>query len=209
MLFTRKFNKRGKPVGKPVLSGFELEFNTAMNSATAGNASNYQLGWTSTKKVKKKVVTILHPVTFRVQYSNSNESVSLLLSGKQAFAKGGQITVIAAQPNGVSSASGVLLDGNDAGIAGDNGLFTILPKARDHAGVVVNRAGREDRARKPAVQIRAGSGVPRPVRSGAGSGVPRRARRSTPARFGHRVRRLLERSRRRGVPEHRRRWKGR
>ncbi len=71
-----------------MLSGFELEFSSAMNAATAGNASNYQLGWTSTKKVKKKVVTILHPVAFRVQYSDSNDSVSLLLSGKQAFAQG-------------------------------------------------------------------------------------------------------------------------
>jgi hypothetical protein len=34
--------------------------------ATAGNATNYQLGWTSTKKVKKQLVTILHPVVFHV-----------------------------------------------------------------------------------------------------------------------------------------------
>jgi hypothetical protein len=55
--------------------------------------------------------------------------VSLLLSGHEAFAKGGQITVVASPPSGVSSASGVLLDGNDRGTAGDNGVFTILPKA--------------------------------------------------------------------------------
>ncbi len=130
VLFTRKLNKHGKPTGKPVLTGFELEFSAAMNAATAGNSSNYQVGWTSIKKVKRKVVTILHPVTFHVQYSNTNDSVSLLLSGKEAFAKGGQITVIAAPPDGVSSASGVWLDGNDEGVAGDNGAFTILPKAR-------------------------------------------------------------------------------
>ena len=130
VLFTRKLNKRGKPTGRPVLSGFELEFSAAMNAATAGNASNYRLGWTSTKRVKKRVVTVLHPVAFRVQYSDSNDSVSLLLSGKQAFAQGGHIAVIAAPPNGVSSAAGVLLDGNDEGVAGDNGAFTILPKAR-------------------------------------------------------------------------------
>ena len=125
-------------MGKPVLTGFELEFSSAMNAATAGNASNYQLGWTSTKKVKKKVVTILHPVAFRVQYSDSNDSVSLLLIGKQAFAKGGQITVIAAPPDGVSSAAGVLLDGNDEGVAGDNGVFTILPRARGSRGVAAS-----------------------------------------------------------------------
>jgi hypothetical protein len=49
---------------------------------------------------------------------------------RSAFAKGGQIAVIAAPPNGVSSASDVLLDGNDEVVAGDNGAFTILPKAR-------------------------------------------------------------------------------
>jgi hypothetical protein len=38
--------------------------------------------------------------------------------------------VIASPPDGVSDASGVLLDGNHEGIAGDNGVFTILPKAR-------------------------------------------------------------------------------
>ncbi len=75
-------------------------------------------------------VHFTHPVPFRVQYSDSNDSVSLLLSGKQVFARGGQITVIAASPDGVSSASSVLLDGNDQGFAGNNAVFTILPKAR-------------------------------------------------------------------------------
>jgi hypothetical protein len=40
---------------------------------------------------------------------------------KKRFAKGGQITVIAAAPNGVSSASGVFLVSPT--------VFTILPKA--------------------------------------------------------------------------------
>jgi hypothetical protein len=113
-----------------VPSGFEFEYSEAMNAAEAGNANAYQLGWTSTKKVKKKVVMILHPVPFHVQYSDSNDSVSLLLSRKVAFPRGGQITVIASPPDGVSSAAGVWLDGNGEGVAGDNGLFTILPKAR-------------------------------------------------------------------------------
>ena len=73
---------------------------------------------------------VLHAVPVRVDYNPADDSVSLLLSGKQAFAQGGRITVIAAPPSGVSSAAGVLLDGNDEGVAGDNGVFTILPKAR-------------------------------------------------------------------------------
>jgi hypothetical protein len=85
--------------------------------------------WASTRRVEKKVVNVLYPVPFSVQYDAPTHSVSLLLSGKQAFARGGQITVIAAPPNGVSGASRVLLDGVYKGPAGDDGVFTILPKA--------------------------------------------------------------------------------
>jgi hypothetical protein len=128
-LFTRKLNKKHKPVGKSVLSGFLLEFSGAMNPATAGGANNYQVDSVTTKHVKKKTVKVFKPVPINVQYNAANDSVSLSVIGKQAFATGGQITVIASPPNGVSSASGALLDGNNEGIAGDNGVFTILPKA--------------------------------------------------------------------------------
>ena len=64
-MFTRKLNKKHKPVGKPILTGFELQFSSAMNAATAGNAGNYQVDWRSTKRVKKKLTTLLHPVPFR------------------------------------------------------------------------------------------------------------------------------------------------
>ena len=101
-----------------------------MNPATAGNAANYQVDWVSTKRVKRKKVQVLHRVPIRVVYDALDQSVSLLLSGKQAFAQGGRITVISTPPGGVSSAAGVLLDGNDEGQPGDNGTFTILPRAR-------------------------------------------------------------------------------
>ena len=101
-----------------------------MNTTTAGDANNYQVDSVTTKRIKKKSVKVLKPIPFQVQYSSTNNSVSLILKGNQAFATGGQITVIASAPNGVSSASGTLLDGNDEGIAGDNGVFSILPKAR-------------------------------------------------------------------------------
>jgi hypothetical protein len=129
-LFARKLNRKHTPVGKSTLTGFRLVFSTAMNPATAGNVGNYQVDWISTRRVKKKVVKILHPVPFHVQYDAATHSVSLLLSGKRAFAEGGRITVIAAPPDGISSASGVLLDGGDKGQAGDDGVFAILPKAR-------------------------------------------------------------------------------
>ena len=122
-LFSRKLNKHHKPVGKPVLTGFEIIFSTAMNPATAGSASNYKVDSISTKRVKKKPVQVLHPVPITVKYSAASDSVSLLLKGSQAFATGGKITVVAAPTGGVSSALDVLLDGNDL-------VFSILSKAR-------------------------------------------------------------------------------
>ncbi len=80
--------------------------------------------------MKKKKVQVFHPLAIKVQYSAASDSASLLLTKTQAFTLGGQITVIGAAPGGVSSALGVLLDGNNEGIAGDNGVFSILPKGR-------------------------------------------------------------------------------
>src|SRR5262249_61757572 len=95
-LFARRLNKKKKLVGKPTLTGFRLDFSTAMNPDTAGDAGNYQVDWISTRRVKKKVVNILHPAPFNVHYDAATHSVSLLLGRKHAFAKGGQIMVIAA-----------------------------------------------------------------------------------------------------------------
>jgi virginiamycin B lyase len=117
-----KTNKRGKKVGKPVLAGFELDYSAAMNPATAGLAANYQVTVTITKRIKRKHVTVRAPVAVRASYDASRNAVTLTLVGKQLFAQGGQITVIAAPPSGVSSASGDLLAANDT-------VFTILPKA--------------------------------------------------------------------------------
>jgi hypothetical protein len=113
-----------------MLTGFELDFSTAMNPATAGNVANYEVDWISIKRIKHKKVQVLHRLPIRAVYNAGGHSVNLLISGKQAFTQGGQIAVIAAPPGGVSGASGVLLDGNNEGRAGDNGKFTILPKAR-------------------------------------------------------------------------------
>jgi hypothetical protein len=118
----QKTKKKGKKVGKPVVGGFELVYSTAMNPATAGLAANYQVSSTTTKRVKKKRRTVLVPVAFRAAYDASRNSITLTLVGKQTFAQGGQITVIATPPSGVSSASGDFLAANDT-------VFTILPKA--------------------------------------------------------------------------------
>src|SRR5204862_6888884 len=102
-----KHNKKGKPIGKPVVS-FEFQFSTAMNLGTTGNANNYQVAWTSTKKVKKKTVKVLHPLGVQsATYDSSRNSVTLVTAATgKTFAKGGQITILAAAPSGVSSAAG-------------------------------------------------------------------------------------------------------
>ena len=122
ILTYHKHNKRGKPIGEPVVS-FVFQFSTAMNLGTAGNANNYQVDWVSTKRVKKKVVQQLHPVTVQsATYRSSDNSFTLTTAAsKKRFAKGGQVTVISVAPNGVSSASGVFLAAPT--------VFTILPKA--------------------------------------------------------------------------------
>src|SRR5262249_13102562 len=122
VLMSRKTNKKGKPVGKAVLTGFVLQYSTAMNPATAGSSGNYVLDATSVKRVKGKKISTLTPVGFRSSYDPVKHTVTLTLSGKQTFATGGEITVIYSAPGGVSSDGGVFLDPNDA-------KFTIKPKA--------------------------------------------------------------------------------
>jgi hypothetical protein len=128
VLFTQKTNKKGKKVGKPVFRGFTFVFDTAMASS-AGNAANYQVTTAVTKRVKRRKVTLYQPVGFQVVYNAATHVASLLVTG-QKFLKGGRITVIASPPNGVSSVSGGLLDGNGDGVGGDNAVFSILAKAR-------------------------------------------------------------------------------
>jgi len=115
-IFQRKLNKYGKPVGKPVLTGFRLGFNMPLFAAAVSNTGNYQLDTITTTKVKKKVVRVLQPITnFTVSYSPASRSVTLKLAGSQSFPSGGRIVVLP----GVTSGSGDVLGGTT--------LFTITP----------------------------------------------------------------------------------
>ena len=107
-----------KKKGKPVFSGFSLQFNTAMNSSTAGLAANYHLFANVVKKVKKKTTTTLKPVPFTVSYSQSSNAVTINVSSTKPFAKGGKITV-----SGVTSQAGTLLSSSDT-------TFTITANAK-------------------------------------------------------------------------------
>ena len=111
-VFRRPTNKKGKPVGKAVLTGFTIEFSAPLNVASTTNAVNYELDTITTRKVKKKVVTTLHPITkFTVSYIPANDSVDLTLIGTQSFPTGGRLTIVNTPPGGVTGLSGALLAG--------------------------------------------------------------------------------------------------
>jgi len=97
-----------------------VDYSTVMSPGTADNLSNYQVDWYSTKKVKKKVQTVLHAVRVLTATTDaSNTFVTLATSATQkTFAKGGQITI-----SGVTSQAGALLSASD-------GVFTIQANAK-------------------------------------------------------------------------------
>jgi hypothetical protein len=122
-LFRRKTNKKGKPIGRPVLSGFVFDFSDPLNPSSATNGGNYQVDTITTKRVKKQTRRILHPITsFSVAYSAVSDSVTLTFPVQQTFKTGGQITVVAGPPSGVVGASGAALAGST--------VFMISPRGQ-------------------------------------------------------------------------------
>ena len=70
VVYTRKLNARGKPVGKPIFSGFAFQFNTAMNAIAAGNPGNYQVQIkVQQRQPRKKPVTVLQPIGFAASFT--------------------------------------------------------------------------------------------------------------------------------------------
>ncbi len=105
-IFHHKLNKKGKPTGKPVLTGFTLDYSVPLNSAAA---SNYQLDTVTTKRVKKQKQTILRPITnFTVSYLAASDEVEITLGATETFPTGGQLTVL----GGATTAAGGTLTGN-------------------------------------------------------------------------------------------------
>ena len=114
-------------------SGGGQQFGTAENISVSANGDYIAYDSEATNLVPGENDINYTPNVY--VYDLLTNSVSVLLSNKQKFAKGGRITVIATPPGGVSSAAGVALDGNDEGVAGDNGVFTILANAGNHAWI--------------------------------------------------------------------------
>jgi virginiamycin B lyase len=100
------------------LVGFELTFNEAIDASRAANTRNYSVLVNSRHGRR----TTTKPAGFSVSYNPNTFTVSLLLSGKQKFPKGGQLTVNSASPSGIADPSGDVLVGNT--------VFTIGPGAR-------------------------------------------------------------------------------
>ncbi len=90
---------------KAAFSGFKIQYSGAMNLTSVSATGNYQLEATSTKKKGPRLI----PVNFRAVYDQSSNSVTLTIVGKNPFTKGGQLTIVAAPPNGVISQAGAFL----------------------------------------------------------------------------------------------------
>ena len=120
-LFGRKTNRKGKPVGKPVLLGFTLEFSRPMGTS-AGDSVDYGLERIVAKATKKKAAK-LRNVAFTVAYSRSNNTVTVNIAGNQTFPNGGLLDV----SDAVASALGATLAGTDAFAIGRGGK-TIEPQ---------------------------------------------------------------------------------
>jgi hypothetical protein len=117
-IFRRKL-KNGKPVGKPILTGFTLEFNEALDASAESNTANYRLGTSKTVTVKRRPEKVLQPIkNFTVNYTPGSNSVTLELAGTRTFPTGGQITVLP----GVTGDSGSVLSGTT--------VFRITPGAK-------------------------------------------------------------------------------
>ena len=104
-----KHNKKGKPIGKPVVEVL-FTFSTAMNPGTVENAGNYNVNVASTRKLKKKLVTTYNSVGLSSVTLDPSDTVVTLVTSvpKSKFAKGGQVVIAA---SGVRSAAGVSLGG--------------------------------------------------------------------------------------------------
>ena len=115
-----KHNRKGKAMGKPV-EEIVLTFSTAMNAGSIGNAGAYQVAWASTRRVKRKLVTTLHPVGVpSATPGATNTTVTLVTSGMASkFARGGRLTI---SPGSIVNADGVSL--------GAPTVFLIAPRAR-------------------------------------------------------------------------------
>ena len=101
MLIFQKTNKKGKKIGKPMLTGYQFTFNMGMNSSYHQQeqlpGADLRPGHCEEGKEKDEGSPALQPIGFSLK-SISNNTVRVLLAGKQAFKYGGQIMLVATPP---------------------------------------------------------------------------------------------------------------
>jgi streptogramin lyase len=112
------------------VAGIVLTFSSALDPATAGNSSNYSVA----QVTKARRARAVKPIRLRAAYQAANDMVKLTLVGKPRFTAGGQLRLTASGPTGISSTSGVPLEGNMGNEPGANAVYMILPNARGIAG---------------------------------------------------------------------------
>lgn len=94
-----------------------MKFSEQLDAATAKSGSNYSI--VADELRGRRLVA--QPIPFRATYNSSLDTVSLLISGSNAFPHGGRLFLRATAPSGITSASGTPLAGSTT--------FTILPRA--------------------------------------------------------------------------------
>jgi hypothetical protein len=104
--------RRGKPVGKPVLIGYQFTFDVPM-SPSINNPSDYEVQVLVPAKGRGKNAKPAHyqGTSFTLNLVSSSNTVQVLTGSKttKTFKNGGQIILIG---SGISSASGALLGSN-------------------------------------------------------------------------------------------------
>jgi hypothetical protein len=122
VLLIFKHNKKGKPIGQPLVD-FVFQFSTSMNQDSTGKSANYLVAWATTKRVKKKTVTVFRPIAATASFDGVSKLMVTLrtTANRSKFVKGGEIIISVAPPTGVDSSAGLFLAGPTR--------FTILPKA--------------------------------------------------------------------------------
>ena len=101
--------ERTRTIGKPVFAGLCSLYSETMNSTLPGLASKLPGGYDSKKHVKKKIVTVLKPVSFTAALHRDGY-VTLTVKGKAEFREGGPDPVNRIGPPGVAMPRPVALD---------------------------------------------------------------------------------------------------
>jgi hypothetical protein len=138
VVMNQTVNKKGKKIGKSALTRYTITFSTAMDQISLSNTASYQVELlqkikTTVTKVARKKIKSKVPVYKAIGFAVTNvtsDSATLTLAGKQAFPKGGMLTVFADS-----------VDDTDHVFMGQNAALLISPKGKTITCPATVRAG--------------------------------------------------------------------